>query len=259
MYLSFNENPKDLKSLSYMLSIIIPTLNEGKTGYLRNILHTYRELSNCEIICVDGGSVDDTLTIIKQAGVTLIETKVTSRAGRLNVGIDYAKTEMLVLHHPRSILDVNGLLALSQQANDLQWGAFTHKFNIKHPLLKFTSWYSNNIRGDRRGVYYLDHCIFATKQLLIEIDKLPDIDIFEDTELCLRLSAKIKGVRLPFISETSAVRFQTNGIYSQAIMNQYMKWQYYFKRSDEKMNKRYEKGIELNTEYHSNNREETKK
>lgn len=232
-----------------MLTIIIPTLNEEKTGYLRKILTAYKGVTNCEIICVDGGSTDDTLTVISDTGVTLINTTISSRAGRLNAGIEQATTKMVVLHHPRSILDVAGLTALSEQADKLTWGAFTHKFNIKHPLLTFTSWYSNHIRGDKRGVYYLDHCIFAQKELLLAVGMLPDIDIFEDTELCLRLKVRAKGVRLPFISETSAVRFQTNGIYSQALTNQYMKWLYYFKRSDTKMNKRYEKGIELNTEY----------
>lgn len=232
-----------------MLTIIIPTLNEEKTGYLRRILATYKNVKNCEIICVDGGSVDDTLEVISDAGVILVQTDISSRAGRLNAGIERASSKMLVLHHPRSILDVAGLEALAEKANQLSWGAFTHTFNIKHPLLKFTSWYSNHIRGDKRGVYYLDHCIFAQKELLLTVGMLPEIDIFEDTELCLRLNAKEKGIRLPFMSETSAVRFQTNGIYSQALTNQYMKWLYYFKRSDSKMNKRYEKGIELNTEY----------
>ena len=232
-----------------MLSIIIPTLNEEKTGYLRRILQSYQALEFCEIICVDGGSKDDTLSVIAEANVSLIKTDIASRAGRLNAGIKQAKGHMIVLHHPRSIIDNNGLNALYEQSEQLSWGAFTHKFNVRHFLLKFTSWYSNNIRGDRRGIYYLDHCIFAKKELLLDVDMLPDIDIFEDTELCLRLKSKSKGVRLPFISETSAVRFQVNGLYTQALTNQYMKFLYYFKRSDKKMNKHYEKDIQLNTEY----------
>jgi len=232
-----------------MLTIIIPTLNEEKTGYLEQILTAYRNEKDCDIICVDGGSVDNTLSIIAKYGVRLIETSISSRAGRLNVGIEEANTEMILLHHPRSILDVKAITELNNQTEYLSWGAFTHQFNIKHPLLKFTSWYSNYIRGDKRGVYYLDHCIFAKKELLIQVGMLPDIDIFEDTELCLRLNVKAKGVRLPFISETSAVRFQTRGIYRQALTNQYMKWLYYFKRSDSKMNQRYEKNIQLNTVY----------
>jgi glycosyltransferase involved in cell wall biosynthesis len=232
-----------------MLSIIIPTLNESKSGYLARILGAYTHLPQCEIICVDGGSTDNTLDIITQAGATLIKTTIASRAGRLNKGIKHANANMVVLHHPRSVIDTAGLNALQQHAESLTWGAFTHKFNISHPLLKFTSWYSNKMRGDKRSVYYLDHCIFAQKQLLLDIGLLPDIDIFEDTELCLKLKSHSKPQRLPFYSETSAIRFETNGLYKQALTNQYMKWLYYFKRSDSKMNKRYEKGIQLNTLY----------
>jgi hypothetical protein len=98
-------------------------------------------------------------------------------------------------------------------------------------------------------VYYLDHCLFAQKQLLLDVGLFPQIDIFEDTEICIKLNKKGKPVRLPFVSQTSAVRFQTNGIYSQALKNQYMKWCYYFSGSDKKMNALYEKGIDLNTKY----------
>jgi glycosyltransferase involved in cell wall biosynthesis len=235
-----------------MLSIVIPTLNENKTGYLHYILQSYKALKDVELICVDGGSVDDTLSIIADAGVILIKTNIASRAGRLNIGIEQARSVMVLLHHPRSIIDTEGLVMLSKKSDQLTWGAFTHRFSLQHPLLKFTSWYSNYIRGDKRGIYYLDHCIFAKKQLLLDVGMLPDIDIFEDTELCLRLKSKVKGIRLPFISETSAIRFQVNGILTQVLTNQCMKWLYYFKRSDKKMNEIYEKGIQLNTRYDNN-------
>jgi hypothetical protein len=135
------------------------------------------------------------------------------------------------------------------QTDSCVWGAFTHPIATQHCLLTFTSWYSHHIRGDKRSVYFLDHCLFASRKFLLEVGMLPEVDIFEDTELCLRLRKRSKGTRLSFISETSPVRFQTNGMYIQAITNQYMKWLYYFNRSDTKINKQYEKGIELNTQY----------
>ena len=232
-----------------MLTIVIPTLNESKTGYLPRILSDYSGLAEIEIICVDGGSTDNTVSLVKQSGVRLIVTDICSRAGRLNVGIKAAKFDMVLLHHPRSLIDVNGIIALANQASDIRWGAFTHQFSISHPLLNFTSWYSNHIRGKLRGIYYLDHCLFAQKQLLLDVGLLPEIEIFEDTEICLRLNKQAKPIRLPFISQTSAVRFQTQGIYRQALKNQYLKWLYYFERSDKKMNMWYEKGLELNSEY----------
>jgi len=213
------------------------------------IFDAYREVADIEIICVDGGSSDNTVALIKQSNAKLIVTDIGSRAGRLNEGIKQAKFDMVLLHHPRSLVDIEGIRSLTKQTSDIRWGAFTHRFNIQHPLLNFTSWYSNRMRGDKRGVYYLDHCLFAQKQLLLEVGLIPEIDIFEDTEICLKLNEKAKPVRLPYISQTSAVRFQTNGIYRQALKNQYMKWCYYFSGSDKKMNALYEKGIELNTKY----------
>ncbi|GAC17422.1 glycosyltransferase [Paraglaciecola arctica] len=232
-----------------MLSIVVPTLNEIKTGYLSKILAAYSDLADIEIICVDGGSTDDTVSLINQSNARLIATNIGSRAGRLNAGIKQAKFDMVLLHHPRSLLDIDGINALANHSSEIRWGAFTHQFDIQHPLLNFTSWYSNRIRGDKRGVYYLDHCLFAQKQLLFDVGLFPDIDIFEDTDICLKLNGKAKPIRLPYISQTSAVRFETNGIYRQALENQYMKWRYYFNGSDKKMNARYEKGIELNTKY----------
>jgi glycosyltransferase involved in cell wall biosynthesis len=236
-----------------LLSIVVPTLNESKTGYLSKILSAYLGMDGIEIICVDGGSKDDTISLIKQSNAKLIATDVCSRAGRLNAGIKQAKFDMVLLHHPRSLVDIEGLKALANRTAEIRWGAFTHQFSISHPLLNFTSWYSNHIRGGLRGIYYLDHCLFAQKQLLLDVGLLPEIDIFEDTEICLRLKKQAKPIRLPYISRTSAVRFQVHGIYRQALKNQYLKWSYYFKRSDNEMNRLYEKGIELNTEYYKKN------
>jgi hypothetical protein len=232
-----------------LLSIVVPTLNESKTGYLTKILSAYQGLANIEVICVDGGSTDNTVSLIQQSYAKLIITDIGSRAGRINVGIKQAKFDMVLLHHPRSLVDVEGIKALAKHSPEISWGAFTHQFDIQQPLLNFTSWYSNQIRGDRRGVYYLDHCLFSQKQLLLDVGLLPEIDIFEDTEICLKLNEKAKPIRLPYISQTSAIRFQTNGIYSQSLKNQYMKWRYYFNGSDKTLNAHYEKGIELNTKY----------
>ena len=69
----------------------------------------------------------------------------------------------------------------------------------------------------------------------------------------MRLKKRAKQTRLPFVSLTSAVRFQSQGIYRQALKNQYVKWLYYCKRSDKEMNKLYEKGLELNTQYAKKN------
>lgn len=238
-----------------MLSIVIPTLNESKTGYLPRILKAYASISNCQILCVDGGSSDDTINVVNKSSAKLIESDQQSRAGRLNEGIALAEHDLILLHHPRSILPLEGINYLISRSSELKWGAFTHSFDVQHPLLAFTSWYSNNIRGDWRKIYYLDHCLFAQKSLLEAIGMVPNLEIFEDTALCENLKRKAAGTRLPFLSVTSAVRFTRNNMYKQALMNQKLKWQYYLNYSNTKMNQRYERGLELNTQYKDKNKQ----
>ena len=61
----------------------------------------------------------------------------------------------------------------------------------KNYLLHFTSWWSNHIRGDLLGVYYLDHCLFISRDLYDHLPSggFPALPIFEDTEFCKAIHA----------------------------------------------------------------------
>lgn len=231
-----------------MLSIIIPTYNEMKSQYLEKSLVILSCCKDIEVIIIDSYSTDGTKELIEKFPFKLIQMETKSRAVRLNKGIEVASAPMILLHHPRSYLSTEAIDYLNKYQDRYQWGAFTHEFDKKHPLLRFTSFWSNFGRG-RRGIYYLDHCIFAQKKLLLKIDYIPEVDIFEDTELSIRLRKHAWPTLLPFISTTSAIRFETNGVFKQAYMNQILKWKYYFNSNHKEMNKSYEKGIELNTKY----------
>ena len=233
-----------------MVTIIIPTFNEEKTNYLAKSLALLSAQGSAEIIVVDSHSTDNTRALVSQfPNIRLIDCEETSRAARLNRGINAATNEMVLLHHPRSLLSNSALTYLLEYHEVLTWGGFTHKFDYRSPLLNFTSWWSNYVRADVRSIFYLDHCIYAKKSLLLEVGLLPEIDIFEDTEISKRLKKLCKGKRLSFISLTSAIRFKSNGVIAQSYMNQKLKWKYYFNTNHKKMNDQYEKGLSLNTNY----------
>lgn len=232
------------------ISVILPTHNEKPEGLLREILDRLGQHANFEVIVVDHGSCNDTLEFIKKRGMRLLSSNSRHRSTRINEGVRVAKNEWMLLHHPRSLIAPEGLAYLSREELP-QWGAFTHQFDSYHFLLKFTSWYSNHIRGDLRQIYYLDHCLFLNKEILQNKSEplVPEVAIFEDTKFCLKLRQMARPQRLPYLSTTSSIRFQKNGIFYQSLLNQVMKLAYFLGFSDEAMNKLYEKGLSLNSKY----------
>jgi len=247
-----------------MLSVIIPTHNEDQNPYFLSNLKMLAKISNIEVICADGHSTDNTQSIIKEHSfVKLVTTSQNTRAARLNAGLLASTHPMVLFNHPRSQLSPEAFEFLKSTHNQTIWGAFTHQFDMNHPLLKFTSWYSNHIRLKKSHIAYLDHCIFCHKSLLFskasQTDNksqsqnnstvLPMVDIFEDTELSLILRQKTSPILRPEVATTSAIRFQKNGLYRQALLNQALKAAYHLKLSKKLMNQIYEKGLSLNTKY----------
>lgn len=232
-----------------MISVIIPTFNEMNNGYLKNILESLKDID--EVIVADSNSTDGTLELAKSYTDKVYTCDVNSRSERINLGVLKVKNEIILLHHPRSILEPSALDELAKISSDIKWGAFTHKFDRKHYLLKFASWYSNTQRGDKDKIYYLDHCIFIRKEVANRIFPIPTMDIFEDTEISIRLK-EYKSKRLTSISTTSAIRFNKNGVLRQCLMNLYLKHKYKRNTDHKQMNSLYEKNTKLNNNYDNN-------
>ncbi len=95
----------NLKALPYMVSIIVPALNEERT--VRKVLHDLVLLNfqsiglSKEIIFVDGGSTDRTLENAKQESTIRIceMPKGTGRGEALRAGIDKAQGNVIVFFH----------------------------------------------------------------------------------------------------------------------------------------------------------------
>lgn len=232
------------------LSIVIPTYNEEKNPYFTKILNELSDIPDTEVIFCDGGSSDATKEMIQKHSYRLHEDKTMSRAQRMNNGVKLATGEMILFHHPRSFVTRESLLDFIQNRGKIRWGGFTHQFDQPHHLLKFTSWYSNNVRGKISGILYLDHCIFMQREIAQKVFPIPAIDIFEDTIL----SKKLKSFAghptiMPYISVTASIRFTKNGIWKQGISNQILKIKYHLGMDLNKMNKDYEKNTSLNSDY----------
>lgn len=219
------------------LSVVVPVHAQGGE-WLPRILARLAEVPGLEVICAGDAPPPDA------GGARFVRVEGPSRGARLQAGIDAASHATILLHHPRSVVPAEGLRWLCERAGRAGWGGFTHAFDWDHPLLRFTSWYSNEVRAPR-GIVYLDHCVFFDRALLTR--PIPPVDIFEDTELSLILRESGPPALAPFVATTSAVRFRANGPWRQALLNQRMKIAYLLGASHRGMNELYERGLGLNS------------
>ena len=219
------------------ISVVIPVHRNG-ADWLPRILKRLGEVDGLEVICAGEEPPPE------ECGARFVRVEGPARGARLQAGIDTASCRTILLHHPRSLIPADGLRWLVSGAGGSKWGGFTHAFDWSHPLLRFTSWYSNRVRAARRGIVYLDHCVYFDKELLTR--PIPPVEIFEDTELSLILRESGPPTLAPFVATTSAVRFRANGPWRQALLNQRMKLSYLLGGSHHLMNARYERGLGLN-------------
>lgn len=87
-----------------LVSIIIPTYNSGKT--LDKCLESIRQqtYNNIEIIIIDGGSKDETISIAKMYGAMVVKKK-TGMSEATNIGINKSKGEYIYRVDSDVILD----------------------------------------------------------------------------------------------------------------------------------------------------------
>lgn len=228
------------------ISIVIPCFNDNSLGILRKNLTNYSQLDEIEIICIDGGSSDGTVELIKSyTNVKFIQHQG-NRIGLINKGIKEAKGEYILIHHPRSWINPTDFEKL-KNLTDFKWGAFTHRFDQRNFIFDFTSWYSNNIRGDLFYIYYLDHCLLIHRSIISKVQTFKDVPIFEDTEMCKKLRFLASPIRLKIYSTTSSIRFKRNGLLRQVLLNQLVKLLYLLKFNHVFINKVYERGLNLNS------------
>ena len=238
------------------ISVVLPCLNEIRHGYLPRILDNLTlQPGNKQLIIVMSPSTDGTYDVITQhpaaAEFELVKTDALNRAQRLTAGIEASQGDIILLHHPATLLPINALAQVKQLMSDetITWGGFRHSFDLDHWLLRFTSWYSTTQRPRLSHILYLDHCIFARRQALKHIGGVPDMDIFEDTALSHALSQFGAPHLVPGTIVTSARRFQERGIYKHAALNQLLKLMYYAKLDPKMMNWLYEGKSQINVSY----------
>lgn len=191
------------------ISIIIPVYNEEKT--IVNLQSKLNSLyKKCEIIFVDGGSTDATLSLIDKKYKLFSSEK--GRANQMNKGALESSGDVLLFLHSDSILPKNPLRQIKKVMRNYEAGCFGIRFNTKSILMKICALMSN-YRAGIGHIMFGDQGIFIDRTVFFNIGMFPSLPIMEDYQLSLTLkSKKIKTAMAKSRITTSDRRFSKSNI-----------------------------------------------
>ena len=228
-------NSPDVNSLERnvnSLSIIIPTLNEAQTiGGLLDQLRMQAGI-NLDIILVDGGSTDATLSIAESQvasgqQVRLMQTEP-GRGRQMNAGAEMAKHDWLLFLHCDSILtcpvqlrDALGSLKAASDQGQAVAGHFPLAFDARDPELKRRlGFFEAKTRLNRPGTFNGDQGLMISRGHFRQAGCFPcDLPFLEDQAFAVNFRSIGSFITLPFTLGTSARRFEEEGFTRRVLLN----------------------------------------
>ncbi len=190
-----------------LLSIIIPTLNEGRSlGATLEAIGRVR--GRVETIIVDGGSSDETLEIAARSGARVIRS-AKGRGLQMHGGASAARGEALWFVHADTLVPPEGAERIAEalaQGSGVVGGNFNIRFDGERRAARFLTWLYPQLR--RLGLCYGDSAIFVRADAYREVGGFKPFPLFEDVDLVRRLRSRGRLVHLPTAVLTSSRRFE---------------------------------------------------
>ena len=192
-----------------LVSVIIPTLNEER-GLGATLEAAARE-PGVQVIVVDGGSSDSTVSIARGYGVKVIETS-RGRARQMNAGATAARGDALLFLHADTRPPANFGRYVRRGLSDpsVAAGAFEFRTDAPGPLMRLVERLAN-WRSRHLFMPYGDQAIFLRADTFRRLGGFADLPLLEDHELMRRLRRLGRVWIAPVAAVTSARRFRDHG------------------------------------------------
>jgi rSAM/selenodomain-associated transferase 2 len=192
--------------------VVIPALNAEKN--LPACLAALRVGSAMirEIIVVDGGSTDGTLT---RAGDAIVFSTPPGRGGQMRAGIAAARGNHLLLLHADTVLSAAWPAAVAAADPD-KAGYFRFRLDSSRRAARVIEWLVAR-RCRLFGLPYGDQGLFISKALLDQAGGMPDLPLMEDVALARRLRGRLKPLAADAV--TSAARYERDGFLRRPLRN----------------------------------------
>jgi rSAM/selenodomain-associated transferase 2 len=201
------------------ISIIIPTLNEAQN--LPRTLSTLQTIPSVELIVVDGGSVDDTVSVAESWGIKVIRSPVSGRANQMNLGAAMAQGDILLFLHADTCLPdrFDDLVRQTLMQPKVIGGAFELAIDGQTTGVRLVEW-GVKMRSHFCQMPYGDQALFMSANTFRAIGGFPPLPIMEDFELVRRLKRQGRIAIVPKAVLTSGRRWQTLNVFRTTLINQ---------------------------------------
>ncbi len=192
--------------MASFISVIIPTLNEADS--IKETLEALKfSAQNVEIIVVDGGSTDETISIAESFDVKVLRSPRRGRGAQMRAGATAASGDVFWFLHADTLPPADAVEKIIEAfaGSNVVGGNFTICFDGDERAARFLSWLYPNLR--RIGLIYGDSAIFVRRAVYETVGGFQPFPIFEDLDFVSRIKPYGKIVNLSATVETSSRRF----------------------------------------------------
>ena len=193
------------------LSIVMPVLDEaaGIVARLQSLQPLRRQ--GVELIVVDGGSQDDTVSLAEPLADRVVTTD-RGRGRQMNAGAVCARGNTLLFLHADTVLPPAAMSAVRQAlAGGAAWGRFDVRIVDGPAGVAVVAW-AMNLRSRITGIATGDQAMFCTREAFSAAGGFPEIALMEDIVLSQRLRAISRPACLRQRVETSGRRWARHGL-----------------------------------------------
>ncbi len=214
-----------MPEIVFQIAVIVPVLNEAvHCQHLIEILQGCRR--QAQVVIVDGGSQDDTVKQLIQAGLPLLQTKSAGRSRQMNQGYRHLQADAYWFLHADCKPPQNAIEQIQDSLNrGYDWGRFDVRLSGTHRVFRIIE-RMMNWRSRLTRIATGDQGIFVRGALLNRIGGIPDIPIMEDIALSRALRKCGRYACLSGPIQVSSRRWEKSGIIKMTLLMWWLRLRY---------------------------------
>ncbi len=200
------------------IAVVIPALDEA--GTIADMLKRILAEGPDELVVVDGGSVDETVSHARHAGACVIPSH-RGRGLQQNRGAGSTSSEVLLFLHADCYLEPGSLDNLRLFLNDhpgVAGGCFRTRVESRDLMFRLID-IAADIRAAFLGIPYGDQGIFVRREVFDRHGGFPEIPLMEDVFFSLRIRGEGRIAVVPRRIFVSPRRWQSRGLIRQSLLN----------------------------------------